>query len=488
MLNYLVDRKKSINFGWFGKFLPQMLLFFLISLIYNLLRPMKIAMVISAKESGAEIIPSLKLFGMLPAAFLFTYAFTKLSSHMKLSRVFYTFLTIFLFFFIFFILVLFPNRTLIEPTSLCDWLQSILPLGFKGLIAMIRYWHLSLFYLFSELWGTVILSMLFWGYINEVTPVNDAKRFYGIFAFGANLAAMLGGQINLIFSRMGGEGAWDTTANSIVGAVIVCGLLIYFTFYYLDSRTVARMPKTAQNKDLNSIQKTSLKEAFSYILKSKHLLYLALVVLFYNLVFNLTDVLWNHQVRLKYTDSAADINTYMSQVTVIKGLIAAIFALFVTSNIIKRFGWLFTALITPTIMFVTSLFFFPLIIFDSTTWIGVLEVFFDTPLLTMSVFLGGMQNSLTRASKYSFFDATKELAFLPLTSSERRKGKAVIDGIGSRVGKSGGSLILWIMAILFGSISATVPYISGLIVVLVLMWIAVIYGLSLEIKKKSQSL
>ena len=31
----------------------------------------------------------------------------------------------------------------------------------------------------SELWGTAIMSVLFWAFANEVMTVKDAKRFYG---------------------------------------------------------------------------------------------------------------------------------------------------------------------------------------------------------------------------------------------------------------------------------------------------------------------
>ncbi|MEL7431935.1 MAG: Npt1/Npt2 family nucleotide transporter, partial [Chlamydiota bacterium] len=51
------------------KFLPMFLIFFLIAFIYNLLRASKDTMIITAKASGAEAIPFIKVWFMLPMAF-----------------------------------------------------------------------------------------------------------------------------------------------------------------------------------------------------------------------------------------------------------------------------------------------------------------------------------------------------------------------------------------------------------------------------------
>ena len=40
---------------------------------------------------------------------------------------------------------------------------------------MIEYWTFSLFYCAAELWGSVVISVLFWSLANEVCTVNEAK-------------------------------------------------------------------------------------------------------------------------------------------------------------------------------------------------------------------------------------------------------------------------------------------------------------------------
>jgi AAA family ATP:ADP antiporter len=50
------------------------------------------------------------------------------------------------------------------------------------------HWTYTLFYVSSELWGDVILSLLFWGMANETTRLQDAGVIYPLLGVGANLA------------------------------------------------------------------------------------------------------------------------------------------------------------------------------------------------------------------------------------------------------------------------------------------------------------
>ena len=43
------------------------------------------------------------------------------------------------------------------------------PKGFAGPIAIFRNWSFCLFYVMAELWGSVVVSLLFWGFANQVT-------------------------------------------------------------------------------------------------------------------------------------------------------------------------------------------------------------------------------------------------------------------------------------------------------------------------------
>ena len=71
---------------------------------------------------------------------------------------------------------------------------AALPAGLAGLVGMVRNWLFTLFYCASELWGDVVLSLLFWGLANETTSIEDAPLLYPLFGVGANLAQTMAGE------------------------------------------------------------------------------------------------------------------------------------------------------------------------------------------------------------------------------------------------------------------------------------------------------
>src|SRR4029079_3044508 len=85
------------------KLVPMLVIFFLISFDYNVLRLMKDTLVVTAKSSGAEVIPFIKVWVMFPGALLMTYIFTRLSNRIKRETVFYVMMTIFLSYFLLFV-------------------------------------------------------------------------------------------------------------------------------------------------------------------------------------------------------------------------------------------------------------------------------------------------------------------------------------------------------------------------------------------------
>src|SRR5690606_22115567 len=123
--------------------------------------------------------------------------------------------------------------------------------------------------------------------------------------------------------------------------------------------------------------------------------------------------------------------------------------LILCTGLIRRVNWTISAMISPLILMITGIAFFSLFFFRESGG-AVICSWMETTPLALCVFFGSLQNCLARASKYTLFDATKELAFVPLSKECKLKGKAAIDGVGSRLGKSGGSVIHQGLLIFFG--------------------------------------
>jgi ATP:ADP antiporter, AAA family len=464
----------------YAKFIPMFFILFLITFNYNLLRATKDTLVVTAPSSGAEALAFIKVWIILPSAILITYIFTRLSNRFGKEKVFYLMTGIFLIFFIIFVCILYPMRDYIHPNNLADKVQSLLPSGLKGLIALFRNWTLTSFYVMAELWGTAVLTVLFWGFANEVTSIMQAKRFYILFGAGANIAAILAGRASSILSKNSfnhfipyGKTAWDQSVLFISTTIIIIGILIMLLFRYLNKNVIAKEELNSPNIVKTKI-KMSMRKNFSYLAKSKYLISIAIIVLTYNLATNLVELVWKNQLKALYPNPS-DYNNYMGYVITMTGIIATISA-FLMSGMLRKFTWTFNAILSPLIILSTGLAFFSFFFFSSTTLAGIATLFGTTPLI-MNVFFGTMQHCLSRAAKYTVFDSTKEIAFIPLSPESKLKGKAAIDGVGSRIGKSGGSIVHQGLLLGFSTIAIAAPYVAGIFTIVAIFWMISVVSL-----------
>lgn len=458
------------------KLMPMLIIFFLLSFSYNVLRVMKDTLVVTGKASGAEAIPFIKVWAMFPGALLLTYAYTKLSNRYNREQVFFIILSFFLGFYALFIFFLYPNRDIIHPHATADYLETVLPIGCKGLIAMVRNWSFTIFYSISELWGNIILHVLFWGFSNQVISLREAKRFYGVLGIGANLSGIVAGGISYYFATLQynpnlpfGNGAWDQTQFILISMVLVTGVIVLALFRWLNHTPyVTLQPQQSMSNEGEPEKKLTFRESFTYVFKSKYLMSLASVVIIYNIVINLVEVLWKHEVKLLYSD-ANSYAQYMNQVTAIIGVMATLSSIFVSSNSLRKLGWTRTAMITPIILLITSVFFFGAYFAK--------EYIYGAALLPLVIFLGTFQNTLSRGAKYSVFDSTKEMAFVPLSTESKIKGKAAIDGVGIRLGKSGGSVLQQALFVMFAGLTGSVPMIAIILFGAIAVWIGSVRSL-----------
>ncbi len=472
------------------KLIPMLLIFFLLSFDYNILRCLKDTLVITAKDSGAEVIPFIKVWVMFPTSVLMTYIFIRLSNRFSRETVFYTMLSAFLLYFFVFAFVIYPMKDSLHQDASANALQLLLPAGCKGFIAMYRYWTFTSFYVMSELWGNIVLFLLFWGFANQITKLDEAKRFYGLFGVGTNFSGIAAGQAsimiaNLSFSpEVAAHDPWQTSLTQLITLVIGAGLLAMAVFYYLHSvamKDQLLVPKDGEMKKEEKA-KLSMRENIKYLFTSKYIICLTAIVIAYNIIINLVEVLWKQEVRELYPDPLA-YNTYMNEVTIITGILATLTSLFISGNAIRKFGWTFTAMITPVILLLTSLGFFGFFFLKGHA--DILASLGSLSPLAMVVLFGTMQNCTSRAAKYTVFDATKEMAFVPLPTADKIKGKAAIDGICNRLGKSGGSVIYQALLLAFSTISACVPYVAAILFAIIAVWILSVRSLGRRFQEMS---
>jgi len=463
------------------KLLPMFFMFFFISFNYTILRDTKDTLVVTAPGSGAEAIPFLKLWGVVPFAILFMLIYSKLSNKLSKEKLFYVTILPFICFFGLFATVFYPLRDYLHPTATADWLQSVLPGGFKGFIACFRNWTYSLFYIMAELWGSVVLSLLFWGFANDITRVKEAKRFYSLFGIGANIALMASGPAIIAVSNIRAHlpanvDAWQVSLNYLMSMVVVAGVIIMAIYRWINKNVLTdeRFYEPQEVKQKKSKPKMSMKESFRYLLSSKYILCIAMLVMAYGISINLVEVTWKGQLKLQYTNPN-DYSTFMGYFSTVTGLVSTIMMLFIGGNVMRRFGWGVAAMITPVVLLVTGAGFFSFVLFKDNLG-GFVAMLGSSPLM-LAVLFGAAQNIMSKSAKYSLFDPTKEMAYIPLDQEAKVKGKAAIDVVGARLGKSGGALINMVLITTVGFASMA-PYIAAILMIVIGGWLFAVRSLN----------
>lgn len=472
------------------KFIPMLSIFFLISFNYSVLRNMKDTLVVTA--AGAEIIPFLKFACVIPMAIVFMVFYAKLSNILNTEKLFYAAIAPFLIFFVAFALFLYPYRDLLQPTDLVAYLQNMLPQNdaIKGLLSILTHWTFALFYVMAELWGSVALSLLFWGFANQITKVNEAKRFYALFGLGANIALIAAGPVIKFIADLGkntpaGVDSFKIAINFLMGTATVATVLILAIYYWMNRKVLTDSrfysPEEVQTKKKKA--KMSLMQSFKYLAQSKYLTCIAILVFAYGMAIVLIEVTWKSQLKLQFPNSNEYLK-FMANYSMATGFTTVFLLLFVSGQVIRKLGWGFAALITPVILLISGTGFFTFIIFKDT-FEPLLQNYGFTAL-AVAVAFGTVQNVISKAAKYSLFDPTKEMTYIPLDKESKVKGKAAIDVVGARLGKAGGSITQIILIALIGPLQVVTPYIAGILLLIILAWIGAAKSLSKQFAAKQE--
>ncbi|CAN6456214.1 unnamed protein product [Victoria cruziana] len=456
------------------KIIPLGLMFFCILFNYTILRDTKDVLVVTAKGSSAEIIPFLKTWVNLPMAFGFMILYGNLANKLSKEALFYTVILPFIAFFGIFGFVLYPLNSLIHPTALADKILAALGPRFLGPIAIFRIWSFCLFYVMAELWGSVVISVLFWGFANQITTVDEAKQFYPLFGLGANVALVFSGRTVKYFSNLRknlppGVDGWAISLKGMMGIVVLLGLIICAIYWSVNTfvLTDPSLPKPAARKKKEK-PKLGMMESMKFLLSSRYVRDLATLVVAYGISINLVEVTWKSKLKAQYP-SPNEYSSFMGDFSTCTGI--ATFTMMLLSRVIlRRYGWGVAAMITPTVLLLTGVGFFALLLFGEPLT-PMLGTFGLTPLLA-AVYVGALQNIFSKSSKYSLFDPCKEMAYIPLDEETKVKGKAAIDVVCNPLGKSGGALIQQFMILTFGSLANSTPYLGGILLVIVFAWLA----------------
>jgi ATP:ADP antiporter, AAA family len=523
-----------------SRLLPMSAMFYCMAFANSILDALKDTLVVTA-FGGAEQIPYLTVYAVLPMSLLFVSMFTKLSQKWGREKLFYGAIGTFISFFVLFTLVLYPMRSVLHPVDLSVQLLKWLPGGLKGGIAVFTNWTYSLFYVFSELWGDVVLSLLFWGLANETTSLHDAAIIYPLLGIGANIAQASSGFMMKWVTGSGNFVTWDSKLRFLMTVVLICGgtaTLIHAYICDSQRRRVLKVEKKntsgGDNFASNGSKSTTKSELVTIeilpieeLQKSKN----------EDSMDESEYVQRNLSHAIGLSENAPPSKKELSKRNMKKkdrGLIDALrfvknspelscLALMAIaqgiSTILFQVAWktqLRLMYPNPTAYasfmgnvqmysgFVTGVFMIMApFLFRNIGWKGTLSItpkcvivlgwfFFGTSIYASRVGVlsqtgywlpvlcvgGAAIYIIERAAKFSLFKPAEEMVYIALDDEAKSKGKAAVDVLGSQFGKTGGSFMQQGLLFWFGSIIAALPVMVFLHSTIALVWLGAVFTLA----------
>ena len=456
-------------------FFPMSILMFCILFNFSALRSIKDGLIVPG--IGAEVISFLKFWIVLPSAVVCSLLYAKMSNLLKPEYIFYIIVSFFLFIILLFGFVIYPNESLFHPDSYVIEQYIKLYPHFKWQIKIIGKWSYAIIYVVGELWSGVVITLMFWHLANSQVTTEQASRLYPYFALIGNLGLVLSGMMmffstrNEVLALFMGEPAVNSNATLQLSACCItffglCAMLLY--------RRIALLSRV--NKPSTEILKLSVKESMKLVVSSRYLWKILVIVISYGLAINLVEGPWKNKLSEIYPSTMEYIN-FMGRFNICMGF-ACVFFTICAGAILRLWDWFVGALMTPIMFAITGGPFFAFIVFSDHFRGWTLDPVFA------AVIFGAIQNIMSKATKYSIFDATKEMAYIPLDNEMKTKGKAAVDIIGTKLGKSTGALIQFLMFSIypganFDSISS---YLMIIFSIVIAVWIFAVYSLKDDYK------
>jgi AAA family ATP:ADP antiporter len=389
---------------------------------YAVLRSARNALAVADLGGGASSIPWFELCGTMPGSVLMTLALTWALNRYSIRRIFFVVMAIFVGFFLGFTFGIYPLLT----TGLFSKLMSML------------------FFVMAELWKIALLTVLFWGFINQFISMEIAKRFYAPLMLGGSIGTIVAGPlISLCTSDFLSHSSWSHSLNLMMGAVTLISAAAAYLFHLLSKQFTEQVQEIKQEGDRSSIW-----ENFQVCFRSPYLMLLAWVTIADYIAYALGEVVFFDILKERYPDPR-EYCDFMGSLSLWNGILTAISALFITPLLLRKCRWVVASLVTPICLLVTEgAFFFALCHPEAQ--------------IELLVVLGSIFFCLVRAAKYTLFDTSKELSFILLSPLEKMQGKLVIDGMCARMGRGSASFLSLMLIQMCGSVLATIPIAGGL--------------------------
>jgi AAA family ATP:ADP antiporter len=268
-------------------------------------------------------------------------------------------------------------------------------------------WTVWSFYLFGDLFSTLMVATFF-AFLNDSVTPDTAKRIYGLVGLGGVAGGVFGSSaVRALIETLSRE-QWLWVCLGLVALISL--------FAWAAGRIVDRNPPPeSKAPDPHPESKDHGNPAFEgarLVFRSRYLLSIVAIVGLYEIVSTVLDFQFSATVA-HYLDGPA-IGRQFSTVFALTNIVALVVQLFLTSFVMTRFGVGVALLVLPFAALAGS------------------AGFTLLPILWM----GSLLNTADNGFSYSINQSAKEALYVPTSKDEKYKAKAFIDMFVQRTAKA----------------------------------------------------
>ena len=298
------------------------------------------------------------------------------------------------------------------------------------------------FYIFGDLYNSLMVATFF-AFLNDSVSPLDARRLYGPIILGG----VTGGAFSSFFVRAQiGNFEPSDWALICAGIMLVIAAIAGAAGRWVDrwgAPTAVETPIGADEKKRSGVA----LEGALLVFRSRYLLAIVGLVGIYEVVSQLLDYQFTATVVHYVTGATGE---HFATVFAITNIVALAVQLFVTANVMSRFGVKAALLVMPILI------------------LGGAGLFLLMPIL----WVGSSLNTVDNSFNYSINQSARESLYTPLSRDEKYKAKACIDMFLYRTAK----VVAIGVALFLGAVIeefTAVRVLSFLTIFLALVWIGI---------------
>ena len=455
----------SVQQYTFKKFLPSIAVQFFLILSYVFLQDIRMKVLV---ETGLyESLSSAYVWGGLPLSILFVLSYFKITNTVERQHHLTVCLIPFAVFFLLYAYVFHPHRDSFHISTLeFVGLMEKYP-GFGGLIQMYAHWATSLLIMLIDIWSSFVIGVLFWQFMNDTTSLKQARVTYPLFGIGVAFSTSIGLAMNTIFNHS--TVSYEKYLAQGITLIVffwACALLLQ---KYMYEKTIM------QDKTLTSVSHEKLSlgtlETFGYVFTSRYLGCVALMVISFGIMINLMDHLcMRYKMSLMQAQSYMDSGQASLLLSFLNLAIGISIALLSIRLLNKQRGWKKAAMVTPIVMVLSCL-----VVFVS---LSIKEI---APSTTFFILVSSGL-IIVQQIKNFFFKPLIEMAYIPLPSELKVKGKATIDLAIDRFSIAFGAPLFTIISIIVLKWDASIRL--EIVAISIIIFLSILYSFCVKILSK----